>query len=152
MIDVFNLPDNSMRSQVFYPLSSGSTQWQTWQKPAGAKMVYFYLLGSGGGGGGGRTGAVNTGTGGGGGGSSAITIGLFPACFLPVVLYISVGKGGLGGAAGVAGGNGELSYVSVSATTNSSGVLLQSGAAAAGGSLYQGNWNFSTSSHSNTSS
>lgn len=133
MIDVFNIVDDSAKKQVFYAVSSGSTQWQTWQKPNGAKMVHIYVLGGGAGGGGGRTGAVNTGGGGGGGGSTAISIGLFPACMLPDILYISVGKGGIGGSANTAGGNGELSYVSVSASTNTTAVLMQSGEAAATG-------------------
>ena len=97
MIDVFNIADDSAKKQVFYAVSSGSTQWQTWQKPNGAKMVHIYILGGGGGGGSGRTGGINTGGGGGGGGSTAISIGLFPACMLPDILYVSVGKGGTGG-------------------------------------------------------
>jgi|LakMenEpi03Aug12_release.lakeMendotaPanAssembly.Ray.scaffolds.fasta_scaffold01642_6 hypothetical protein len=133
MIDIFNLPSNEQNSKIYYALSSGSTKWQTWQKPNGAKMVHIYVLGGGGGGGGGRTGAVNTGTGGGGGGSTAISIGLFPACMLPDILYISVGKGGAGGAANTSGTAGELSYVSVSASTLSAATVMQSGAAGAGG-------------------
>ena len=133
MIDVFNIDGNLTNNQIFYALSSGSTQWQTWQKPNSAKMVHIYILGGGGGGGSGRTGAVNTGGGGGGGGSSAISIGLFPACMLPDILYISVGKGGLGGSNNTAGTTGELSYVGISASTNVTSVLMQSGDAGAGG-------------------
>jgi hypothetical protein len=133
MIDIFNLTDNSVKKQVFYAVSSGGTQWQTWQKPNGAKMVHIYVLGGGAGGGSGRTGAVNAGGGGGGGGSTAISIGLFPACMLPDILYINVGKGGTGGSNNTAGGNGELSYVSVSATTLSAATVMQSGDVAATG-------------------
>ena len=133
MIDIFNITDNSTNNQIFYAVSSGSTQWQTWQKPNGTKMIHIYVLGGGGGGGAGRTGVINTGAGGGGGGSTAISIGLFPACMLPDTLYISVGKGGLGGSANTAGTAGELSYVSVSASTNVTAILMQSGDAGAGG-------------------
>ena len=133
MIDVFNIADDSAKKQVFYAVSSGSTQWQTWQKPNGAKMVHIYILGGGGGGGSGRTGNINTGGGGGGGGSSAISIGLFPACMLPDILYVSVGKGGTGGSNNTAGTSGELSYVSISASTNVTAILMQSGDVAAGG-------------------
>lgn len=133
MIDVFNIADDSAKKQVFYAVSSGSTQWQTWQKPNGAKMVHIYILGGGAGGGAGRTGGVNTGGGGGGGGSTAISIGLFPACMLPDILYVSVGKGGSGGSNNTAGGAGELSYVGVSASTSTTSIVMQSGDAAAGG-------------------
>jgi len=133
MIDIFNLPSNTANNQVFHAVSSGSTQWQTWQKPNGAKMVYFYVLGGGGGGGSGRTGAVNTGGGGGGGGSTSISMGLFPACMLPDILYVSVGKGGTGGANNTNGGSGELSYICISASTNVNSILMQSGEVAAGG-------------------
>jgi len=133
MIDIFNLPSNENSSKIFYALSHGSTQWQTWQKPNGAKMVHIYILGGGGGGGSGRTGGINTGGGGGGGGSSAISIGLFPACMLPDILYVSVGKGGTGGVSNTAGTDGELSYVGISASTNTTSVLMQSGGAGSGG-------------------
>lgn len=126
MIDVFNIPSNSANNQIFHAVSSGSTQWQTWQKPNGAKMVHMYVLGGGSGGGSGRTGGINTGGGGGGGASTAITIGLFPACMLPDILYVSVGKGGAGGAGNTAGSAGELSYVSISATTLTASTVIQS--------------------------
>ena len=130
MIDIFNIPSNESNNQIFHAVSSSSTQWQTWQKPNGVKMVHIYVLGGGAGGGAGRTGGVNTGGGGGGGASTAISIGLFPACMLPDILYVSVGKGGLGGSSNTAGSSGELSYVSISATTLSAATLLQSSDAA----------------------
>lgn len=130
MIDIFNIPSNETNIKVFHTASSGSTQWQMWSKPNGARFVHIYILGSGAGGGAGRTGGSNTGGGGGGGGSSSITYGLFPACMLPDALYVSVGKGGAGGTANGNGGNGELSYVSISATTLSAAILMQSGDAA----------------------
>jgi hypothetical protein len=130
MIDVFNIPSNAANNQIFHAVSSGSTQWQTWQKPNGAKMIHIYVLGGGAGGGAGRTGGTNTGGGGGGGASTAISVGLFPACMLPDILYVSVGKGGSGGTSNGAGGSGELSYVSISATTLSTSTVMQSGDAA----------------------
>lgn len=133
MIDIFNIPSNETNTKIFHAVSSGSTQWQSWQKPNGAKMVHMYVLGGGGGGGAGRTGSNNTGAGGGGGGATAISIGLFPACMLPDILYISVGKGGQGGSNNTAGTAGELSYVSVSASTGTTAVVIQSGNAGAGG-------------------
>ena len=72
MIDIFNLADNALKSQVFYPVSSASTQWQTWQKPRGAKFVNILCIGSGGGGCGGVSGSSTRGVGGGGGGGSKL--------------------------------------------------------------------------------
>ena len=138
MIDYSHLADISKNNQIFYCNSSGSTGWQTWNKPANAKFVQITVIGGGGGGGSGRSSSDNPSAGGGGGGSSAMSIGFFPANLLPDTLYVSVGKGGAGGlgATGNAsnnGGAGELSYVCVLPNTTAANVLMQSGAAAAGG-------------------
>ena len=46
MIDVFNTPNNTSKTQVFYTASSGTTiQWQIWNKPAGCSFVYFTVIG-----------------------------------------------------------------------------------------------------------
>ena len=97
MIDIFNLPDDSINRQVFRVNSSGSTGWETWSKPNGISFVYILCIGGGAGGGGGRGNSNNVGTGGGSGGSSAWSVGTFPACFLPDTLFVQVGKGGDGG-------------------------------------------------------
>lgn len=138
MIDYSHLADISKNNQIFYCNSSGSTGWQTWNKPANAKFVQITVIGGGGGAGSGRGSSNNPATGGGGGGSSAMSIGFFSANLLPDTLYISVGKGGAGGL-GVGGdssnngGAGELSYVCVLPNTTSANVLMQSGQAVAGG-------------------
>lgn len=136
MIDFFNITDSSINNQIFYCTSSGYTGWQVWSKPKNATFAYFTVIGGGGGGGSGRGSSLNSAAGGGGGGSSALTTGFFPANLLPDKLYISVGRGGAGGASSSggtsnSGGAGELSYVSVS--PNVVEILLSSGAAAAGG-------------------
>jgi hypothetical protein len=139
MIDFFNLPDTSLYNQVFTVNSSGSTGWQTWNKPNNISYVNIFCLGSGGGGGGGRGNTNNSGTGGGGGGAAGLSTGLFPACLLPDILYISVGRGGSGGAGGAtntngtAGTSGELSYVSVTPSTGSTSVLMLNGDSSPGG-------------------
>ena len=131
MINLFNLPDNSINNQVFYVSSSGSTSWQIWTKPHNAKFIQLFVLGSGAGGGGGGTGSVtNARGGGGGGGTGAFSTGFFPACVLPDTLYIQVGKGGAGGGAGTIGTSGELTYISVySPSIATNAILMQSGAA-----------------------
>lgn len=138
MIDFFNLTDSSTNNQIFYCSSSGGTAWQVWSKPSNAKFVKFVVIGGGGGGGSGRGSSINTGAGGGGGGCSGASFGFFPANVLPDKLYISVGKGGTGGASSGggssnSGGAGEISYVCVLPSTASANVVMQSGAAAAGG-------------------
>jgi hypothetical protein len=143
MIDIFNLPDTNNNVKVFY--STGSNNWQIWQKPRNCKFVNMFLIGGGGGGAGGDTGTGSA-YGGGGGGSSSITSGIFLANVLPDTLYIQVGIGGNGGVGQIGasppsdGFSGTLSYVSVfpSATTsslitNTNPIVLASGNVAAGG-------------------
>ena len=109
---VMNTPGADI--QTFYGDATATlSQWQTWRKPRGAKMVY--ILGVGGGGSGGT--GVNTGTtsgGGAGGVSGAQSSLLIPAMLIPDMLYIQAGAGGQGpttsAAAGVAG---QPTYVAI---------------------------------------
>lgn len=141
MLDLFNLPNNSnnFNKQVFYSSSNASVLdtsiSQVWVKPRNVKFVNIFVLGSGGGGGGGVTGvAGSTRTGGGGGGSSSVANGLFQANLIPDILYIRVAKGGFGGAPGEsAGGDGDISYVSVTSNISDAHILLRSGDTAATG-------------------
>jgi hypothetical protein len=89
----------------------------TWNKPAGAKMVHFLLIAGGGGGGSGRRGAAGTTRCGGGGGSGGgIHVGWVDAGQLGNTETVTVGAGGAGGANaandtnGAAGANGGDSY------------------------------------------
>jgi len=88
-------------------------QWQTWRKPRGCKWVY--MLGVGGGGSGGC--GVNTGTtsgGGSGGGSGSQSVVMIPAMFVPDILYIACGNGGLAQtASGLTGLPGLQTYVAI---------------------------------------
>jgi hypothetical protein len=88
MLDVFNIPtvQGGTNYQEFY---GGGTR-RDWVKPRGASMVRFMLIGPGGGGSSGTSGL-----GGGGGGSGAITQWIGPAIFIPDILRITVGAGGL---------------------------------------------------------
>lgn len=128
---MFGIIDNNANTQVFY---TKGTDFQTWQKPANAKMVTIFCLGSGGGGGGGMTGTATTARrGGGGGGSGAFSHGTFAASQLPDTLHLLVGTGGSAGTPTTNGGAGALSYVSIRPDTTAINVLLASGAAAATG-------------------
>ena len=79
-IDLFDITDNSYKTQVFY-------QSGTWVKPRGITMVSFFVVGAGGGGGRGANLATNLGNyGGGGGGGGAVSRLLIPAIFLKCLL------------------------------------------------------------------
>lgn len=97
MLDFSHIPDSpNVDIQKFYgDVSTTLIQWKTWRKPRGCKFVY--MIGVGGGGSGGV--GLNTGTtsgGGAGGGSGAQSSVLIPAMFVPDILYVQVGRGGVG--------------------------------------------------------
>lgn len=95
MLDTFNFPTpQTANYQEFYGASGSRTR--SWVKPRGASMVRFLLIGAGGGGGNGSATA-----GGGGGGSGAIVSWIGPAMFVPDILQIYVGRGGIGNADGL---------------------------------------------------
>jgi hypothetical protein len=76
------------------------TSDDTWNKPAGAKIVEVIAIGAGGGGGSGRRGATSTArNAGGGGGGGAISRKTFIASSLASSVTVTVGVGGTGGAA-----------------------------------------------------
>ena len=143
MIDYFNTPISELEFQVFHTKSSGATStndWQIWTKPKNCKFIYFMVIGGGGGGGFGVSGGAGTSrNGGGGGGSSSVTKGLFPANLLPDILYVLVGKGGLGSSSLTAGGSGGLSYISTQPNTTLSNLVLASGNSGPTGGFTSGN-------------
>jgi hypothetical protein len=119
MLDLYHLPTSTKRNiDYFYGKSDINAEvWEVWEKPRGINMIQITCIGGGAGGGGGATNNSTTARGGGAGGSSGgFTSLLIPAIFLPDVLYVSAGDGGIGGAAGNPaglGGFGIGSYVSV---------------------------------------
>jgi hypothetical protein len=122
----------SQNIQEFF--ANGSTGFQIWQKPQGYSMAYMLCIGAGASGAGGATGAIGTGrTGGGGGGSGAQARLIIPISLLPDLLFIQVGRGGLGVAANTAGNTGQRSLIQVSsfATSANHNLVLASGAAVA---------------------
>src|ERR1051326_6336478 len=122
MFDIFNLPHSSRGNiQTFTSVNSGvdgalasTGSAQIWYKPRNITMVYFLAVGGGGGGGGGASGTTAQSRGGGGGGGApACGKNILPAIFLPDILYVEPGRGGVGGGAGIAGAAGIPSYVSL---------------------------------------
>jgi hypothetical protein len=87
MLDVFNFPSPQQSNyQEFY----GGGTARDWVKPRGVSMVRFMLIGAGGGGGSGSS--VQ---GCGGGGSGAVTSWIGPAIFIPDILRVTIGAGGV---------------------------------------------------------
>jgi len=91
MLDLFNIPTpQTANYQEFYGGTISTENIRTWVKPRGVSMVRFMLIGGGGGG------ASGTSTvGGGGGGSGTVTSWIGPAMFVPDILNIRVGSGGV---------------------------------------------------------
>ena len=123
MLDLLHLP-KSTPGNVDYFYNTGGTSWVTWEKPRGIIMLEIICIGAGGGGRSGWSATTETGavSGGGGGGSGGFSRLLIPAIFLPDVLYIQVGRGGVGGtllttAGATAGSAGSTSYVSIAPST-----------------------------------
>jgi hypothetical protein len=135
MIDVFNIPSNTQSTFTFYATGN----WQTWNKPRGAKMIEIFCLGGGAGGGHCIVNASGS-TGAGGGGASGVITGIIPAFLLPDTLYILVGKGGLGGkVSNSSGASGGISYVGISGTTLNQTLICKSANVFAQGGISTGN-------------
>lgn len=131
-------PPGAYRGDVQVFEYTGLAQaWQTWNKPRGVSMAWFSVLSGAGGGGAGFTRATGlAGGGGGGGASSNMHRFMIPAIFLPDLLCVQVGNGGLGGVPGVNsgnGGNGVNSFVSFSKTAVLPNIVAYSGVNAPGG-------------------
>lgn len=101
-----------------------------WVKPQGASFVWFTLIGAGGGGSG-----NSSNNGGDGGGSGAVTNFMGPAQFIPGVLRISIGAGGLGVPIGssAAGGNGGATSVIYQINDGTGYTLLTANGGSGGG-------------------
>lgn len=147
MLDVFNTPTSQgVNYQEFF---GGGTS-RDWVKPRGVSMVRFMLIGPGGGG------ADNnaSGTGGGSGGSGAITQWIGPAMFIPDVLRITVGAGGLPNTATAAP---QTSVIYQQSTVSGFGLLVArggtgsaSGLGGAGGSATANNYFGAAGIYANT--
>ena len=126
MLDLFHTPSPRFSNyQEFY--GGGSTR--DWVKPRGASMVRIMLLGAGGGASGG---SPPTGVGGKGGGSGAVTQWIGPAIFIPDVLRIYIGAGGVGGSPTGEGANGEATNIIYQAKDGTGYTLLTANAGQGG--------------------
>jgi hypothetical protein len=122
MLDLNHLPKTG-NGNIDYFYNTGSTSatysWQTWEKPRGIHTIVITCIGAGGGGRSGWCLDISGRSGGAGGGSGGFTRLIIPVMVLPDVLYISIGKGGAGGASATVtgtanlGSNGSASYVSI---------------------------------------
>jgi len=129
MLDVSHIPSQNQQTFTFY--STGN--WQTWSKPRNAKMIEIFCLG-GGGSGGHPLISSSSGTGGGGGGSGGIVRGIIPAFLLPDIIYIFVGKGGIGPkTASTSGSAGGISYVGLQPSILEKTLICKSSTTSAGG-------------------
>lgn len=109
-------------------------QWAPLIVPRNAGLVSLVTIGNGAGGGGGFSGASLTQRGGGGGGGSGgISSLLIFARYLSRELQCLVPGPAAGGAAGVAGTAGAITYVAIAQNINAPNVVLQSGGAGATG-------------------
>ena len=122
----------------------GDTSWQIFRKQSDTGFISLHAVGGGGGGGGGHTGLAGTQRGGGGGGSnsSLLRCTIAARCF-PDVVYVLVGRGGLGGAATAAGSVGTATVVSLEPdTTSPIGIIcnLTSGNGGGAGIAHQDKW------------
>jgi hypothetical protein len=135
MLDLLHLPKSTPGNVDYIYNTGGTTSWQTWEKPRGIIMLEIICIGAGGGG---RSGwcANTTRSGGGGGGSGGFSRLLIPAIFLPDVLYVSVGRGGAGGAhttvsgTANAGSDGSFSSVNIAPTNSAFYIVCYANAGA----------------------
>ena len=134
--DLFGDVPMSRADVQIFTANQFAQSWQTWSKPRGVTNSYMLTIAGGGGGGGGFTRATaNNGGGGGGGACSGISRLIIPSFFLPDVLYLQVGQGGIGGSGtGVAGSAGGISYISLGHSIVAPNLLLAAtGTTAPGG-------------------
>jgi hypothetical protein len=131
MIDILNIPTNSDYISIYYSTVTALNRWQAWSKPKNCKFVYIVTIGAGGGGAGGTTTSNTART---AGGSGAIMRSLYPAHILPDTLYVSVGRGGPGGASNAVGTSGGRTVVSWYGSTESANLTSHYLAYSDGGS------------------
>ena len=113
MLDISHIPNTQKDTQIFY--AGGTTYWQTWVKPRGAKFICILALSGGGGGAGGSSGGAGTsGTANTGGGAGGVSISYLT--FASGAQYwANVGAGGVQ-VSGATGGTGGISFQADTAT------------------------------------
>jgi hypothetical protein len=130
MLDLSNIPSQQQQTFTFYATGN----WQTWNKPRGAKFIEIFCLGAGAGGATPVLGVGNS-NGASAGAAGGIVRGLIPAFLLPDTIYILVGKGGAGSfnVGNTAGGNGGISYIGLQPSTSEQTLICKSSTSVASG-------------------
>lgn len=108
--------NNSTLVQCFVgskAISAESRRSVVWRKPKLAKFISIIACAGGGGGGAGSGSNVSFVSAGGGGGSGGSQYLCIPSFYLPDVLYISAGHGGLGGTSSNSGSSGGYTLISL---------------------------------------
>lgn len=125
MLDLSHIPSQNQSTTILYTTGN----FQTWNKPRGAKFIQIFCLGGGAGGGMANLALASPGN---GGGSGGIVRGLIPAFLLPDTLYILVGKGGAGATTtGTGGGAAGISYIALQPSISEQTLICKSSTAAA---------------------
>jgi hypothetical protein len=119
----------------------------TWTKPAGARLIHYFIVAGGGGGGSGRRDtAANNGGGGSGGAGGSVMIGWADAASFGSTETVTIGAGGAGAAGNVANSfsgtpgtvGGASSFGSITSTGGSAGAAGSGGAGGSGASASSG--------------
>lgn len=140
MIDLYHTANENYDLQLFAASSAATlTNWQVWNKPAKATMIYMLCVGGASSGQNSANGASATNwfSGGAGGGSGAQSIALLPAFMVPDTLFIQAGQGGYHNTASYPSvtSGGVASYVSIEpfTTLNSNFLFAFANPGGAGG-------------------
>jgi len=108
MLDLSHIPSSQQDIQIFYA-SEGAFAYQTWRKPKKCSFVYVLCIGAGSAGCPGVSSNLNTAASSFYGGSSgSVSRCLINSSFVPDVLYVKVGKGGIGAGNPNIGGGGQF--------------------------------------------
>ena len=128
MLDIQNILSQTDNIRIYY--QQGTATWQTWRKPRNCSYVWIMCIGGGASGGGGRIGSTTATA---GGGSGAVTKAIYPAVFLPDLLYVQPGPGGARSSTAGICTVGNRSFVSAAPlSTSTANLACASGLNAAG--------------------
>lgn len=150
MLDLSHIPNSQQDIQIFYA-NQGDRTYQTWRKPRKCNYIYILSIDGGGGGCSGFSTILNSNINNTcGGGSGAVGRVLINSSFVPDILYVKVGKGGVGGNGSALGtnsinlgSNGESSGVFCLSNVSSQGNANQTSSFIGGNTTSQGGTNSS---------
>ncbi len=134
LVPLINNAPGKYRWVFVHGNNTGGTSHQSFDIPPGCIMLSWILIGAGAGGGGGRTAAAgNNKGGGGGGGCGGISTGQIPVACLSKRLYIRIGSGGAGAAAGSNGTGGITTALGTESEITATTLIAQSGTSSSTG-------------------